>query len=105
MEDYYNCADILALHDLTLDKLYLMNPSVGPDCAGLETGTYYCVSWFPDGYNPEDWGYQYTDTAIVTGISTSTATATTTPGSTTAAGDAQVAITTPAPYQKGMVYG
>lgn len=79
MHDFNDCADLRALYDLTLAELYLLNPSVGPDCAGLEVGTYYCVSWFPDGHNSDDWGYQYIDTAVATATSTSTGAGVSTP--------------------------
>ncbi|KAL1869674.1 hypothetical protein Daus18300_005529 [Diaporthe australafricana] len=74
VDDFNVCQDLLALYDLTIAELYSMNPSIGPDCTGLAIGTYYCVSWFPDGLNPPDWGYQYTDTAIPTTTSTATGT-------------------------------
>lgn len=79
MDDYTDCTSLLALYDLTLDELYLMNPSVGPDCAGLEKSTKYCVSWFPNGENPEHWAYQYTGTAIVTANYTNTGSSVSTP--------------------------
>lgn len=69
--NYTDCDSLLAMYDLTIAELYAMNPSVGSDCRGLDVGTYYCVSWFPDGINPDDWGYEYTGTALVTATSTS----------------------------------
>lgn len=68
--NFTDCNSLLGLYDLTIAELYEMNPSVGSDCTGLNVGTYYCVSWFPNGENPDDWGYQYTDTAVVTATST-----------------------------------
>lgn len=79
MDDATDCDSLLALYDLTLDKFYLMNPSVGLDCSGLEKGTNYCVSWFPNGDNSEHWAYQYTGTAIITANSTNTGSSVSTP--------------------------
>lgn len=72
VRDSWTCNSLLALFDLKVSELYAMNPSIGPDCTRLAVGTYYCVSWFPNGENPDDWGYQYTDTAIPTATSTTT---------------------------------
>lgn len=72
MRDSWTCNSILSLFDLKVSEFYAMNPSVGPDCTGLALGTYYCVSWFPNGDNPDDWGYQYTNTAVPTATSTTT---------------------------------
>lgn len=70
VESYTTCKSILAVYDLTMAEFYMLNPSVGSDCSGLAVGTYYCLSWFPDGDNPADWGYQAT--ATWTGSTTAT---------------------------------
>lgn len=69
--NFTDCSSILGLYDLTLAELYTMNPSVESDCSGLDVGTYYCVSWFENGENPDDWGYEYTNTVIPTATVTS----------------------------------
>lgn len=85
MYSFTDCSSILSLYDLTIAELYAMNPSVGTDCTGMAEGTYYCVSWFANGINPDDWGYQYASTVIPTATST-----------TAAAGDG---VSTPSPVQ------
>jgi hypothetical protein len=49
---YNNCLSILTLFDLTIAELYAMNPSIHSDCTGMVVGTYYCVSWYPNGVPP-----------------------------------------------------
>ncbi|KAJ5658523.1 uncharacterized protein N7484_002172 [Penicillium longicatenatum] len=70
------CYDIAAAAGIALNDFYTWNPAVGTSCAYLDLGDYVCI-----------------------GIIDSTATATTTSSSATT-GDG---VTTPTPYQTGMV--
>ncbi|OKL56098.1 hypothetical protein UA08_08661 [Talaromyces atroroseus] len=74
-----NCYSIAEDNGISLDDFYDWNPAVGTGCASLDLGDYVCVD--------------------VVGV-TPSATTTTATATTTAAGDG---ITTPTPYQTGMV--
>jgi len=93
-ESYNTCGDILTLYNLNMDKFYAWNPTVGSACTGLIAGTCYCVSTGPGGVPPPEPDTDDND-------DTPTATATTTTAS--MATTTMDGLSTPTPFQAGMV--
>lgn len=87
-DDFYliqsgdTCSVVAADFDISLTDFYTWNPAVGDTCAGLELGVFVCIGL--QGSAP---------TQTITTVPTTTAT-------TTSSGNG---ITTPTPYQTGMV--
>ena len=78
-----SCYNIAQNYSITLDQFYAWNPAV-KECADLEYGYYVCVG---------------------VAASSATATSTTAPITTGTSNTATHVITTPTPYQSGMVSG
>lgn len=80
------CSDVAADAGITLADFYAWNPAVGSTCATLDLGDYVCI------------GIIGSETATVT-TSEATTTLSVTPTTTTTGNG----ITTPTPFQAGMV--
>jgi hypothetical protein len=41
--NYYTCTELALKYSITVEKFFLLNPSVDPDCDTIKPNTVYCV--------------------------------------------------------------
>jgi hypothetical protein len=41
---YYTCTELATKYDISLEKFFLLNPLLDPDCTRIQAGEQYCVS-------------------------------------------------------------
>jgi len=85
VDEYTDCAALLANSRISLARFYELNPSAKSDCSGLALGTWYCID------TPDDHAGTLTEPRTVTATATSSGTAS--PTST---------VTPPGPTQSGI---
>ncbi|KAK0631556.1 hypothetical protein B0T14DRAFT_412605, partial [Immersiella caudata] len=44
--NYYSCEDLAETYELFLEKLFVLNPTLLPDCSNIQPNTEYCVAGF-----------------------------------------------------------
>ncbi|KAJ4201450.1 hypothetical protein NW759_015637 [Fusarium solani] len=97
------CKELLDWNWIELEDFRRWNPSIGPDCDGIESGRSYCVeAWDEPGLPAEETATSKTSpTLTTTGKVTTSMIAITSPPSTTV--DASNGIKTPDPVHDGIV--
>lgn len=41
--NYYTCMDLANTYGITIDKFFVLNPQVTPDCGNIQPDSVYCV--------------------------------------------------------------
>jgi len=42
--DYYSCFELAETYGITIEKFWMLNPQLEPDCDGIQPHTEYCVA-------------------------------------------------------------